>query len=38
MYTIERNGESQLEHKLLTLVSQDIGVKTDVIVVVDHSK
>ena len=35
---IERNGESQLEHKVLTLVSHDIGIKTDVIVVVDHSK
>ena len=34
MRTIERNGESKLEQKLLTPASRDTGIKTDVIVVV----
>ena len=33
MRTIERNGESELEQKLLTPVSRD-GIKTDVVVIV----
>ena len=31
---IERNGERRLEQKLLTLASQDNGIKTDVVVIV----
>ena len=34
MRTIERNGESILEQKLLTPASRDNGIKTDVVVVV----
>ena len=34
MRTIERNGESELEQKLLTPASRDNGIKTDVVVVV----
>ena len=34
MYTIERNGESELEQKLLTPANWDNGIKTDVVVVV----
>ena len=33
--TIKRNGESELEQKLRTPTSQDNGIKTDVVVVVD---
>ena len=32
MYTIERNGESELEQKLLTPISRNNDIKTDVIV------
>ena len=37
--TIERNGESKLETKLLNLASRDNGIKTDVsvVVLVHHS-
>ena len=31
MHTIERNGKSELEQKLLTLASRDNGIKTDVV-------
>ena len=31
MRTIKRNGESELEQKLLTLTSRDNGIKTDVV-------
>ena len=34
MRTIERNGESELEQKLLTPANWDNGIKTDVVVVV----
>ena len=34
MHTIERNGESELEQKLLTPANWDNGIKTDVVVVV----
>ena len=34
MCTIERNGESELEQKLLTLASWDYGIKVDVVVAV----
>ena len=34
MRTIERNGESELEEKLLTTASRDNGIKMDVVVVV----
>ena len=34
MRTIEKNGESELEQKLLTPASRDNGIKTDVVVVV----
>ena len=34
MCTIERNGESELEQKLLTPASRDNGIKTDVVVFV----
>ena len=34
MRTIERNGESELEQKLLTPASRDNGIKTDVVVFV----
>ena len=34
MHTIERNGERELEQKLLTLASWDNGIKTDVVAVV----
>ena len=33
MLTIERNGESELEQKLLTPDSRDNGTKTNVVVV-----
>ena len=36
MHTIERNGKSELEQKLLTPASLDNGIKTDVVVVVLH--
>ena len=32
MSTIERNGEGELEQKLLTPASRDSGIKTDVVV------
>ena len=38
MRTIERNGESELEQKLLTPASQDNSIKTDVVVVVIKQK
>ena len=34
MCTIKRSGESELEQKLLTPVSRDNGIKTDVVVAV----
>ena len=34
MRTIERNGESILEQKLLTPTSRDNGIKIDVVVVI----
>ena len=34
MRTIERNGESELEQKLLTPANWDNGIKTDVVVVI----
>ena len=34
MRTIERNGESELEQKLLTPANWNNGIKTDVVVVV----
>ena len=34
MCTIERNGESKLEQKLVTPASWDYGIKVDVVVVV----
>ena len=33
MYTIERNGESELEQKLLTPANWDNGIKTNIVVV-----
>ena len=33
MHTIEINGESELEQKLITPSSRDYGIKTDVAVV-----
>ena len=33
MRTIEKNGESELEEKLLTLASRGISIKTEVAVV-----
>ena len=38
MRTIERNGESELEEKLLTTASRDNGIKTDVVVVLKFSR
>ena len=38
MRTIERNGESELEQKLLTPASRGNGIKTDVVVVVVPNK
>ena len=34
MHTIERNGKSELQQKLLTPASRDNGIKTDVVAVV----
>ena len=34
MRTIEKNGQSKLEQKLLTPASRDNGIKTDIVVVV----
>ena len=34
MCTIERNGESELEQKLVTPASWDYGIKVDVVVAV----
>ena len=34
MSTIERNGESELEQKLLTRANRDTGIKQEVVVVV----
>ena len=33
MRTIERNGESELEQKLLTPASRDKGIKMDIVVI-----
>ena len=36
MRTIERNGEGELEQKLLTPACRDNGIQTDVVVVVSY--
>ena len=38
MHAVKRNGESELEQKLLTPAGWDNGIKTDIFVVVTSSK
>ena len=35
MHIIKKNSESKLKQKLLTLASQDSGIKTNIVAVVD---